>query len=510
MHSHRLFIFGALSVGTVLLTGCGGGGSGGSKGPSGGGFVAGAGSEPTAGSWKTLVSGSGEGISTVAPPVGTLSERNELNEIRALQNARTTAQIEAIGYWNAGASVRWNEIARDMVISHRTPPPPASRVFAYLSVAQYDALIAAFGQKYRFQRRTPAQADKNIAALVTVAGDPSYPSDHAAVAGASAEILKFLYPDAGAIFDAKAREEEDSRVLAGANFRSDLEASDKIGRAVAQKIIARAQNDGASNAASGPSQPSGEGKWMGTNPLLPGWGRVKPWLLSAGDQYRRAAPPAFGSPEFNEALSEVRRVSDTRTPEQLRIADFWADSAGTSTPPGHWNLIAVELIQNHKLSEIRAARTLALLNMAQMDAGICCWDAKFTYWLARPSQLDFAITTPFGLPNFPSFTSGHASFSGAAASTLGYIFSDQSASLQAMAEEAAVSRLYGGIHFRFDSEIGLQNGRGIGALAIARGQSDGSPVISARSAAMSVAALKALTPAKARHSSGIGDSANWD
>jgi membrane-associated phospholipid phosphatase len=152
-------------------------------------------------------------------------------------------------------------------------------------------------------------------------------------------------------------------------------------------------------------------------------------------------------------------VSDNRTPEQLAIAQYWADGAGTATPPGHWCRIACDAICAHHMREERAASLLSRLARSMMDAGIAVWDAKYAYWLLRPSQADPAITTPLGLPNFPSYTSGHAAFSGAAATILGAEFPDLESSLHAMANEAALSRVYGGIHYRFDSDAGLEQGR---------------------------------------------------
>ena len=109
------------------------------------------------------------------------------------------------------------------------------------------------------------------------------------------------------------------------------------------------------------------------------------------------------------------------------------------------------------------------MNCALADAGVACWDAKYHYNLMRPSQADTAISLAVPLPNFPSYPSGHATFSGAAASVLGYFFPQESDSLQRMAEAAAQSRVDGGIHYDFDGSEGLELGRRIGALAISKG-----------------------------------------
>jgi membrane-associated phospholipid phosphatase len=171
----------------------------------------------------------------------------------------------------------------------------------------------------------------------------------------------------------------------------------------------------------------------------------------------------------------VRRYSDARTQRELDIVRHWGDGAGSYTPPGHWNRIASDLAVWYNLSEGEAAHVLALVNTAMMDAGIAVWDAKYAYWLIRPSQADPAITTPVGLPNFPSYVSGHAAFSGAASTVLGHVFPGERAQLGAQAEEAAMSRLYGGIHYRFDSDVGLRMGRAAGALVVADERARGGP-----------------------------------
>jgi membrane-associated phospholipid phosphatase len=111
--------------------------------------------------------------------------------------------------------------------------------------------------------------------------------------------------------------------------------------------------------------------------------------------------------------------------------------------------------------------------MAVMDAGISCWDAKYYYHYPRPSQAVPGFKTILGIPSFPSYTSGHSTFSAAAAVVLSHIFPSDRAALEAWAEEAALSRVYGGIHYRFDSEAGLTQGRAVAAYSVAVAQSDG-------------------------------------
>ena len=143
------------------------------------------------------------------------------------------------------------------------------------------------------------------------------------------------------------------------------------------------------------------------------------------------------------------------------------------TPPGHWNQIAINLIRRHRLSESAAARVLAGLNTAQADAFIACWDAKYTYWSERPvtairREFDPNFLSYIATPPFPSYVSGHSTTSAAAAESLSAFFPRARMRLRAWAEEAAVSRLYGGIHFRSDNEVGLALGKKVGRAAVSR------------------------------------------
>ena len=359
------------------------------------------------------------------------------------------------------ASVRWNAIARDLIIKYRMDPPLASRTYALLGVAQ----------------------DRAVRSALERTASTRKPLDHAAAVAASVTILTNAFPAEATVLDSTARGDL-ADPLWSANASVSVTEGESIGRSIAQALLSERASDGVAASWTG-AVPTGAGKWYSSAapaapPLRPMWGSVMPWLMTRGDQFRPEPPPEYGSAAFQAALAEVRKYSDQRTQRELDIAKHWGDGAGTYTPAGHWNRIASELATWYNLTEGDAARVLAAVNMAMMDAGIAVWDAKYVYWLIRPSQADPAITTPIGLPNFPSYVSGHSGFSGAAADVLGYFFPAERASLAAQAEEAAMSRLYGGIHYRFDSDVGLRMGRAVAALAVARENARGRVAFTSR------------------------------
>jgi membrane-associated phospholipid phosphatase len=176
---------------------------------------------------------------------------------------------------------------------------------------------------------------------------------------------------------------------------------------------------------------------------------------------------------MKKETEEVLQMLKSPTREHIALVHYWADGVGTYTPPGHWNAIAAEDFITKNFSEVRWARNMALLNMALMDASIVCWETKYFYFNPRPSQLDPAIKTVTGVPNFPAYISGHSTFSGAAAAVLSHIVPQRATAYKAMAEEASMSRMYGGIHFRSDCEVGLAVGKNVGAYAVQRARIDG-------------------------------------
>lgn len=460
--------------------------------------------DENAGTWKTVLAINSGTIPVPTPqPITSTEYQAELQELITLTSDRTNEQTDRANFWAAGAVIRWNEIARDLVAKYNvapvvgTPPNPnkpftnppfAARLYALLSVAQYDALVNTWKFKYQFNRPSPSASVSGIKLIGSSTALPSYPSEHAVVAEASRKILEFLFPLEKDFLQAKADENMLSRKWAGANTQSDLDAGKVIAASVASVAISRLKTDRMKNA-SDPNKTYV--KYFNINEttvpipwqsleiperpgMLPLYGLVKTWYDSTTVyNYQPPPPPTVGSTEFNKDLQEVRKISDDRSREQWRIADFWADGAGTYTPPGHWNKIAQNLMVQSSFSEVRMARTFALMNRAVMDAGIICWYSKYKYYIPRPSQIDPKIKTATGIPNFPSYTSGHASFSGAAAVLLGYLFPDQASDLLRQADEAALSRLYGGIHYRFDNDKGKECGMKIGQLAVAWAQTDG-------------------------------------
>jgi len=209
--------------------------------------------------------------------------------------------------------------------------------------------------------------------------------------------------------------------------------------------------------------------------MLPIYGKTKAFLFDSltAISLRPGPPPLTGSQKMKDETDEIYAFIKDDTREHYRIVHFWADGAGTSTPPGHWDDIAAEDFIKMNYSEVRWARNMALLNMALMDAAIVCWDTKYFYFNPRPTQMNPKIKTLTGIPNFPSYISGHSTFSGAAATVLSYIVPARATDYNAMAQEASLSRMLAGIHYRADCEVGLETGKKIGNYAVQRANTDG-------------------------------------
>lgn len=473
--------------------------------------------DATAGTWKPYLLTAPDEFSLDAPlATNTPAYTREINEIKSFQVKITDEQHRIINYWSAGGVLRWNEIMRTLVARHNRPPyqnedgtypapsganpfaypqfpfsnpPYAARAYAYVSAAQYDALIAAWHYKKLYNRAAPYTVDTNLQVLVPKSTLAAYPSEDGVLSGVTVELLKLLFPTEIAYIDGKAEEEKLYRIISGANVRSDVDAGITLGRKIAAKFIARASTDGAGAAIGTPviwallesqTAATGETPWKSLElplrpPMLPLFGKVKSFLMTPANVVanRPPAPPSTKSEAFAKELAEVKSYSQNASRENMRIVTFWADGVGTYTPSGHWNAIAAESFVLQSYSEVRWARNMALLNVAMMDAAISCWDAKYTYFNPRPSQMDASIKTTTGVPNFPAYVSGHSTFSAAASAILSHIIPTKKGDYEAMAKEASNSRMYGAIHYRSDCEKGLELGTKVGGFAIARATTDG-------------------------------------
>lgn len=377
--------------------------------------------------------------------------------------------------------LKWNDLALRLIRLEKTTPPMVARNLAILHVAMYDAVNAVAGTHQPF--------------LVTTRAQPGTSPDIAAAIAAH-RVLTVLYPRQTARCDTLL-----TRCLAELPGGAAREQGVALGRFVADRVLEWRRRDGADN----PGRYTARrqlGIWEPSPPafqaaLLPEWGMVEPFAIRKGTQYRPPAPPPLNSEAYARAFDEVKRLggkdSRERTPEQTDIALFWADNAGTVTPPGHWNQIAAEVSRRRGLSLAENARLFALLNVSLADAGILCWVLKFTYEFWRPilairhADEDGNAATTFDpkwaplidTPPFPAYISGHSTFSGAAAAVLADFFGSDAvrftttsdglpdsprtfAGFWAAAEEAGQSRIYGGIHWQFDNREGLAVGRHLG------------------------------------------------
>jgi membrane-associated phospholipid phosphatase len=397
--------------------------------------------------------------------------------------AATRLAVEA-GYLAARPDVVlvWNEALLEAIRADRTPAPLAAHNMAMVHAAMYDAVntIEQTHQPY----------------LVNAVAAPCT-SPEMAAAIAAHRVLVSLYPKQVCCFNATLDQ-------CCANIQDGLAKDNGValGQWIGERMLAWRAGDGADRRATHVPG-TFPGAWRPTPPdfrpaLLPHWPQVTCFALATGSQFRPRSPPALTSQEFAASFNEVKflgaRDSQARTADQTEIAWFWVDGDGTVTPPGHWNRIAqtVALARGNTLAE--NARLFALLNIALADAGIAVWDGKYTYNYWRPVHAireaevannpditsDPAWTPLLPTPAFPSYTSGHSTFSGAAAAVLMNYFGTDSvpftatsegtpgvsrsyASFSAAAAEAGRSRIYGGIHWQFDNAEGLVSGHQVGS-----------------------------------------------
>ena len=383
----------------------------------------------------------------------------------------------------AGGDVilEWNNLLLEAIRNESTSPPLAARNLAIVHAAIYEAVNAIEGMCEPY--------------LISLTA-PSGASAEAAAVGAAYECLAHLYPSQIASFDAAY-----NRFLASTSPTMSREDGLMLGQIAGLIILSWRNGDGSSTTYA--YIPGAEpGDWRRTSPFfrppeLPQWPYVHPFAMTNGAQFRPIGPPSLTSTQYARDFNQVKelgaRDSNNRTPEQTLIARFWSDFSYTVTPPGHWNQIAQNVATNRGNTLIQNARLLALLNIAMADAAIIAWDAKYVFNFWRPitaiqeadndgnpdTKAEPNWTPLLNTPPFPEYTSGHSTFSSAAATVLAEFYgTDQISftvgsdtlpgvfrsyeSFEAAAEEIGLSRVYGGIHFLSADLDGLQSGHELG------------------------------------------------
>jgi hypothetical protein len=427
----------------------------------------------------------------------------ELDDIKKNAAKWTDVDKQNAEHWHRQPILRWNNFTAQLVAAHNVPPrvlldssgyptpsrdraatdprypfanpPYAARVFAYVSVAQHDALLVAQFYQTKFQKMSVKSGS-----LASVSTARQYPSTESAIAVASAEVLKFLFPAAVAEIDEKTETAHLAALFSGKYTETDLKMGETIGKAVAQKIIKRAEADGMDAAQGSAAQwlkvfnrrtEGGQLAWTSkqkpARPTIePFFGNVKGWWIKNAAKYRPDAPPATDSEALKKEIATVKSISRLQSKERMDVIVKWSDAEFSSTPIGHWNTIASELLSKNKKTDLEIVCTLAAMNRALMDAAIVCWEAKTYYCYPRPSQVDPTMFPRLPLPNFPSYPSGHSVFSSAAATILSYYLPNEADNLNKMAEEASISRLYAGLHFKMDCDAGTLLGKKMAELGI--------------------------------------------
>lgn len=397
------------------------------------------------------------------------------------QEPAAEASVVLAAWTTEPAALAWTRIQLARHIKHKTMPTRGARGLALMHVAMHDAYKMA------------------------VAESANAASARLTMSMAAAGVLGYLYVAEERAFVRIAFEiAAQSKGVSREKLSAEILRAFALGAAVAAKVIQRAEADGAQRGWNGSrlqyygqDRYYGPGSWEPTppyfyyppdEPFAPKW---QTWVLKSPSQFR-SMPPAFSPPRYLSDLSEVIRINkeilasapkpiataptntplaaappDTEpVPTDVRygIAKFWVDGYGSVTPAGHWNQIAIAAVQQAQLSDIKTLELFAQLNIGLADTFVATWDAKYHYWTMRPitaakKLLDIDLKPIILTPPFPSYPSGHAGFSACAAAILSHYFPDDAIKFNQMAEEAAMSRLYGGIHFRFDDDDGLTLGK---------------------------------------------------
>ena len=431
-------------------------------------------------------------LALIMPPA-TRAQGLQVAQVAQVASARPASAF------SANVATEWFQLVLQLVQQTAGfSPPVASRAFSYLGLTLYESVLPGMPDHVSFAGQL-----NELSSLPWA--QPDEPLHWPTVANASlATMTRMMFPTASA--ENKARIDLLERSLPlkhgqdfdPANMTSEISnRSTSFGKLMAMALMTWARTDGG-HEAWGPLRrgrenyvpPSGPGQWSATPPgfappLLPWWGDNRPFVLQRGADCPAPAPPPYSeepSSHLYKEAQEVHQIATQATQQQRQFALYWADDPGkTPTPAGHWVSIATDLLKGRRATLATAAQTYARLNMAMSDAFVAVWNTKYQVNLLRPvTYVQLVIDsrwvpTLMNTPPFPEYTSGHSAQSSAAAAVLGEIFGADTAfidnthndrgwgprnfkSFKDAAEEAALSRLYAGIHFRSGVTAGQAQG----------------------------------------------------
>ena len=463
---------------------------------------------PFAGRWRTWVLESGDQLRPDPPP----SDDEDLARLNEWYGRGTPSSTPPgmMMHWNAGSpGYRWNQVATRYALDAELTVGRAYRAMALLNVAIHDATIAVWDAKFHYNRARPVDLHPNplVGAYLPAPNFPSYPSVHAATAGAAETVLAHLFPDERA--ELKALADEAAMLLASCKveFLSDVEVGRAMGEQVGELVLAWAAEDNADATFDPDSLPTGEGLWTG-EPEEPTLGDWKPWVLSRPTTVY-VPPPDLTPVTQEEALQAVRSALEDAPPSTGLT--FWPDDPFGRPEPEmepDWRHQAVfhyaraahlqwvpELAQ--KLTEYRldtdppwASRAYAMVSVAVYDATVAAWHQKFRHMAPRPDQLDPSIIPLLPTPATPAYPSAHAAAFGAVAEVLGSLFGWDAGYHFSRAFEGAASRVWAGVNVASATNAGWALGREVGARVIRYVSSD-----RARNSAHPMAILPYVDPA---------------
>jgi len=408
---------------------------------------------------------------------------------------------QAAGVSQEDVLATWYKLILNLVRHTATySPPVASRAFAYVGVTGYEAtasgdphLVSLSGQLNALKHLPKRELGKTYDEVIVL---------NAAMEAAAKDFFSNTGPSGQNALVATAKS---MKTKAAGGVVPDVQArSEAFGHALEKQIFRWSLSDGGAKITNlgfplKYALSKEPGHWVPTNqqtlqhvPLLPNWGKNRSFAMPTGAACTLPPPPTFSEDRNSEFFKQAQEVHDVKNgigEDERTVARFWSDDPGLSTtPPGHWIEITLAIAARDKLPVAKTTDALVRLGVGVADAFIGCWHDKYKYDYIRPvtfikAHIDPKWDTVLITPPFPEYPSGHSTQSGAAATVLsaalgdGLAFDDAShekdnlgirhfKNFWSAANEAGISRLYGGIHFRAAIDRGLEQGKCIGAYAV--------------------------------------------